>query len=260
MLCRRHEANHNAVPAFQCDIEGCRKPFQRQDLLTRHMERQHNMPIASPPAQPPQTRRSRSSTSTPHSNPTTPSIVRPTIPQQPHPSLTQHLSHQPTRAMSIGSLVDHPSPMGGDYISHPHPHQLHPNFIDFPYLPVPTAPPLVFGLSASDSPYCSSDSCASPMSDFIQPQLATQQAQYLPDELPRTQSAGLECGFGQTVYTAMDPAGAGWAYDQAPLSAPMGMSMVSSHFPPSVFPFLLHNISGFPAVFFFSPEGGVSAG
>ena len=37
---RRHEANHNTQPAFQCTIEGCRKPFQRADLLTRHMERQ----------------------------------------------------------------------------------------------------------------------------------------------------------------------------------------------------------------------------
>ncbi len=37
---RRHEANHNTSPAFQCQIEGCKKPFQRADLLTRHMERQ----------------------------------------------------------------------------------------------------------------------------------------------------------------------------------------------------------------------------
>lgn len=38
--CRRHEANHNTSPAFQCEIEECRKPFQRADLLARHMERQ----------------------------------------------------------------------------------------------------------------------------------------------------------------------------------------------------------------------------
>ena len=37
---RRHEANHNTSPAFQCEIEECRKPFQRADLLARHMERQ----------------------------------------------------------------------------------------------------------------------------------------------------------------------------------------------------------------------------
>ena len=39
-ICRRHEANHNTSPAFQCDKEGCKKPFQRADLLARHMERQ----------------------------------------------------------------------------------------------------------------------------------------------------------------------------------------------------------------------------
>lgn len=38
--CRRHEANHNSEPAFQCCMEDCRKPFQRSDLLARHMERQ----------------------------------------------------------------------------------------------------------------------------------------------------------------------------------------------------------------------------
>lgn len=37
---RRHEANHNAHPAFQCKVAGCGKPFQRPDLLSRHMERQ----------------------------------------------------------------------------------------------------------------------------------------------------------------------------------------------------------------------------
>ena len=38
---RRHEANHNTSPAFKCEVEGCRKPFQRADLLARHMERQY---------------------------------------------------------------------------------------------------------------------------------------------------------------------------------------------------------------------------
>ncbi len=37
---RRHEANHNVEPLFQCYVPDCRKPFQRSDLLTRHMERQ----------------------------------------------------------------------------------------------------------------------------------------------------------------------------------------------------------------------------
>ena len=38
--CRRHEANHNSEPAYQCLVQECRKPFQRSDLLARHMERQ----------------------------------------------------------------------------------------------------------------------------------------------------------------------------------------------------------------------------
>lgn len=37
---RRHEANHNTEPLFQCCVTDCRKPFQRSDLLARHMERQ----------------------------------------------------------------------------------------------------------------------------------------------------------------------------------------------------------------------------
>ncbi len=37
---RRHEANHNTEPLYQCCVEDCRKPFQRSDLLARHMERQ----------------------------------------------------------------------------------------------------------------------------------------------------------------------------------------------------------------------------
>ena len=38
--CRRHEANHNSEPLYQCWVQECRKPFQRSDLLARHMERQ----------------------------------------------------------------------------------------------------------------------------------------------------------------------------------------------------------------------------
>lgn len=184
------------------------------------------MPAASPPSNA-QPRRSPSSTSTPHSNPTTPSVVRPTIPQQPHHNLTQPTAHQPTRTMSIGSLVDQSS-IGADYVSHPH----LTNFNDFPYLPVPAAPPLLYGLSPSESPKypsSTSDSCYSPMSDLIQPQIATQPQYLPPDDLSRAHSASLDGGFPQTVYAnPMDPAG--WGYDQAPLSAPMhgmGMSMVS---------------------------------
>ena len=114
--------------------------------------------------------------------------------------------------------------MGGEYVIRTH--QLSQNFNDFPHLPVPTGPPLGYGVPASESPYYSSDSCYSPMSDLIQPQIATQ-PQYIPVDRP--QSASLECGFPQAVYASpMDAAE--WGFDQAPLSAPMhgmGISVVS---------------------------------
>ena len=186
------------------------------------MERQHNIPCASPPPHIPPPRRSPSSISTAQSNPTTPSIVRHSIPQQPHPSLSQPMAHHPNRAMSIGSIVDHASPMSAEYMLRAP--QLPQNFNDFPHLPVPTAPPLGYAVSASESPYYS-DSCYSPMSDLIQPQIATQ-PQYIPVDRP--QSASLECGFPQGVYGNPIDA-AEWGFDQAPLSAPMhgmGISMV----------------------------------
>ena len=117
--------------------------------------------------------------------------------------------------------------MSAEYVLRPH--QLPQNFNDFPHLPVPAAAPLGYGVSASESPYYSSDSCYSPMSDLIQPQIATQ-PQYLPVDRP--QSASLECGFSQAVYTnPMDTAE--WGFDQAPLSAPMhgmGIAVVGSLF------------------------------
>lgn len=124
--------------------------------------------------------------------------------------------------MSIGSIVDHASPMSAEYMLRAP--QLPQNFNDFPHLPVPTAPPLGYAVSASESPYYS-DSCYSPMSDLIQPQIATQ-PQYIPVDRP--QSASLECGFPQGVYGNPIDA-AEWGFDQAPLSAPMhgmGISMV----------------------------------
>ncbi|KAL9010966.1 MAG: hypothetical protein Q9173_004151 [Seirophora scorigena] len=44
---KRHEANHNPEFAFQCQVEGCRKGFQRNDLLQRHLERQHELSTGS---------------------------------------------------------------------------------------------------------------------------------------------------------------------------------------------------------------------
>ena len=204
-------------------MEGCRKPFQRADLLTRHMERQHNIPMASPPSLNQDTSRSNSVISTAHSNPTTPSIVRPSI-HPPSLGLSQSMAN-PVRAMSITSIVE-PS-MRHDYSPH-----TFPNYTETSHLPIPPAPrnfpsDLVYGMPASESPYMSSDSCNSPGSDFIQPQITTQP--YMPDDIPRAHSAGLECGFPQTVYASPMSSAASvpsWNFDHAPLSAPMqGSSM-----------------------------------
>ncbi|MCJ1387908.1 hypothetical protein MMC18_000751 [Xylographa bjoerkii] len=44
---KRHEANHLSKPRFKCEVNECQKPFQRMDLMARHMKRQHGIPQLS---------------------------------------------------------------------------------------------------------------------------------------------------------------------------------------------------------------------
>ena len=38
---RRHELNHDPEARYSCTYDGCKRAFHRQDLLSRHMERQY---------------------------------------------------------------------------------------------------------------------------------------------------------------------------------------------------------------------------
>lgn len=243
-ICRRHEANHNTVPLFQCEVDGCRKPFQRSDLLQRHMERQyvnceistryaltifrHNAPIESPHGPGQQSHNSVGEVSYASGSPSRGTIL------QSSPGQSQSLASQPmsnsTGAMSIGSIIE--PTMRHDYAS-PAMHA----FAEFSHLPVPAAPrmppDLIYGVPQSESPYCSSDSSYSPLSDLIQPHIASHSYQS-PDDMPRAHSASLESTFPQQLYTSplmtTSPLHT-WNFDQPPLSAPMQSSMQASMLP-----------------------------
>ena len=144
---------------------------------------------------------------------------------QPHSLPSQPMTN-PSGAMSIGSIIE-PN-MRHDYVS-PAMHA----FADFSHLPVPVAPrvpsELFYGISVSDSPYPSSDSSYSPISDLIQPQMAAQ-PYHPPEDLPRAQSASLESTFPQQLFTSPSPMPA-WNFDQPPMSAPAQASMHPSMHP-----------------------------
>ncbi len=102
---------------------------------------------------------------------------------------------QPSGAMSIGSIIEHD--IHGEYKSHSV-----PNLLDISQQPIGTAPrslrpELLYGVSPSgDSPlYSSSDSCYSPISDYLQPPSQTvHPGFYSPDLIQRPHSAtAIEC-------------------------------------------------------------------
>ena len=179
---RRHEANHNIDPAFECTIEGCRKPFQRSDLLSRHMERQSvssgnrfltttdRQRHGTTPGIPLDQMSSRSSFSSapPLSHPT--HTFEPTNPEY-VPYITSHLSQPATSPMPISSAV---SPFT-TYPEFPSPHQQYfPEFLDTQSMlrarrsteSHSLPPDLTYNLSASES-YASSESCYSPFPETL---------------------------------------------------------------------------------------------
>lgn len=160
---KRHEANHNVKPAFECPIEDCRKPFNRADLLSRHMERQHEMPAGA--ARAPGSFRSTSETS---SNPPSGSIPPPTI-GQPQPISAQSMPHGPG-AMSITSIIEHP--MHGE-VGHSARGMNELGQTGIGAMPMSYRPDWMYApLGAGDSPIYSSDSCSSPMSDYPNTQMS----------------------------------------------------------------------------------------
>ncbi len=132
-----------------------------------------------------------------------------------------------TGTMSIGSMMSDRN----DYVAHPgHPmNDLSRAAIGAVQRSFP--PDLVFQLPASaDSPLYSSDSCYSPMSDYLQPQVTT--PQFLnPDTFPRSQSAALESCFQNqfTSPTSLTPTVPTWdQFDDAALGIPYESSCTSN--------------------------------
>ncbi len=141
----------------------------------------------------------------------------------PAPSLPQ-----PSGTMSIGSIIE-PNMHRSSYESQ----SGGPNLHELSHAPLGTAPrslppELLYGLTPSgDSPlYSSSDSCYSPLSDYLQPQAVAQQ--YYPHEVvQRSQSVSLESWSQPIIQQSPLSAGAApptWGgYDPSEMSfAPEG--------------------------------------
>ena len=183
---RRHEANHNTDPAYQCSIESCRKPFQRSDLLIRHLERQS---VSSATTSMPTTdqRRHGITPGTPLDQVSSsfplvsgpPSLNSTPVLDSSNFDYASYLSPQTFQSASTPvSLSSGLSPMTS-HPEFPSPYQQQHAFSDFPVPRSTPRPPrsigshsvppdLVYNPSASDS-YASSESCYSPMSEFVQP-------------------------------------------------------------------------------------------
>lgn len=239
---RRHEANHNSEPAFQCCMEECRKPFQRSDLLARHMERQwvfhshqspntnrhrHNMPAEASLARSSRSQRSASEPSIADSNPSSSGMVPATM-GQPQPLRGQAMT-QTAGTMSIGSIIE-PS-MRNDYGHHGRISN------DLSHLAVGVGPrtlpaELIYGISgAAESPLYSSDnSCYSPMSDYLKPQAHGQS--YLPsDVVSQAQTSPLESNYQPQLMTSpLSTASAYPVWDQFESSI-LGNQMDGSYLP-----------------------------
>lgn len=136
------------------------------------------------------------------SSPSRGSISAPHMPQQapaPGPGLPQ-----PSGTMSIGSIIE-PNMHRGSYSSHAAPglqDELSHNAIGTAPRSLP--PELLYGLSPSgDSPlYSSSDSCYSPLSDYLQPQAVPHQ--YYPSEvIQRSQSTSIESCYPPIIQTPL---------------------------------------------------------
>lgn len=126
--------------------------------------------------------------------------------------------------MSIGSIIE-PNMHRGSYDSH----SIGPSLHEMAHAPIGTAPrslppELLYGLSPSgDSPlYSSSDSCYSPLSDYLQPQAVPQQ--YYPQEvIQRPHSTSIECGFQPIIQSPLSAGVAtpSWStYDPSVLAFP----------------------------------------
>ncbi|KAL9099205.1 MAG: hypothetical protein Q9163_005260 [Psora crenata] len=146
--------------------------------------------------------------------------------QQEQPSMSPSLPDVPG-AMTMGSIIKHD--MHNGYHTHSTPASLHDHLSSQP-IPIGTAPrslrpDMFYGLSPTgDSLYSSSDSCYSPLSDYLQAPQPLAQQYYGPDLVQRPHSAIEPC------YQSMDASPLsvgpptpvqGWNhYDSAALALP----------------------------------------
>lgn len=107
---------------------------------------------------------------------------------------------QPSGTMSIGSIIEPNMHQSSQYPSHPSgPGGLHELSGHAPIGTTPRSlvPELLYGLSPSgDSPlYSSSDSCYSPLSDYLQPQQALPQPFYPQEGIQRPERGSIDSCF-----------------------------------------------------------------
>lgn len=157
-------------------------------LASKTDDGRHNMPTDSFSTRSTRSPRSTREASFADSSPSTSSTFATLVGQQ-------RVVPTQTSTMSIGSIISEPG-MGNDYVTNPGQPMNDLSHVAISTVPRSLPPDLVFQLPASvDSPlYPSSDSCYSPMSDYLQTQASTPQF-LTPDTLPRSQSAALESCF-----------------------------------------------------------------
>ena len=162
-------------------------------------KRRHNMPSAEASAFRSQYRRDSASIA---SSPSRGSAsVPPMHPQAPQPAQT---ASQASGTMSIGSIIE-PN-MRSSYSSHTGPSMQD----EHSHAPIGTTPrsllpELLYGFSASgDSPlYSSSDSCYSPLSDYLQQPQAVPQQYYPQEVIQRSHSTSIESCYPAIIQTPL---------------------------------------------------------
>lgn len=152
----------------------------------------HNMPTDSFTTRSTRSPRSTREASFADSSPSTPSTFASLVGQQ-RVVPTQIVSQSTgTSTMSIGSIISEPG-MRNDYVAHAG--QPMNDLSQVAIGPLPRSLPGDLVFQSADSPlYSSADSCYSPISDYLQPQVGTPQF-LTSDTLPRSQSAALESCF-----------------------------------------------------------------
>lgn len=155
----------------------------------------HNMPAEASAFRSPYSQRSTSEASTPSARGSFSGPHMGPPASAPAPSIPQ-----PSGTMSIGSIIEPNMQRSSEYASHPSgPGGLHELSGHAPIGTTPRSlvPDLLYGLSPSgDSPlYPSSDSCYSPLSDYLQPQQALPQPFYPQEGIQRPERGSIDSCF-----------------------------------------------------------------